>query len=54
MQRSAMLALCIAAVRMTLQFLAQQTASGWFRRKASAAGSSYSMAHLAWAARACK
>jgi len=52
-QMSAMPALCMAAVRMTLQFLAQHTASGWLSRKASAAGSSYSMAHLACAARAC-
>lgn len=43
-------ALVMAAARMTLQFLAQQTASGWFSLKASAAGSSYSMAHLACAA----
>lgn len=46
-------ALCIAAVRMTLQLLHMTWASVWFSLKASAAGCSYSMAHLQMAAPAC-
>ena len=37
---------CMAAARMTLQLAAHTAAWGWFSLKASAAGCSYSMAHL--------
>lgn len=39
-------ALCMARVRMTEQLAQKVLASGWFSLKASAAGCSYSMAHL--------
>ena len=47
---SARPALCMAAVRMTLQLAAHTVASGWLSLNASAAGSSYSIAHLVCAA----